>query len=403
MSFQPPKGTNDLLAPRSEGWRRALRLWEEWSGRYGYALVMTPVFEATELFERGVGDTTEIVTKQMYSFTDKGGRGVSLRPEGTAGVVRAYLDAGLLGPWKGAYSGPFFRYEQPQKGRSRQFWQVGVEYLDVESPIADAEVIELGFRFLTDIGVSGLELAVNSLGTPETRAEFTDALRGYLRSVEDGLSEDSVGLIDRNPLRVLDSKTDQDVLSDPPRMVDFLSDSDREHHQSVKAALDDLGIPHREDHRLVRGLDYYTRTTFEYVATDLEAAQNAVGGGGRYDGLAEAIGGRRVPGVGFALGVDRILLALGEPEQGHLEAYLVSETGPGEALRVVSRLRESGLSVDFDTEGRSVKAQFRTAGRLDVPIILVWRGEGRPMDAQTREEREEVALDDVPLWVREHT
>jgi histidyl-tRNA synthetase len=403
MSFQPPKGTNDVLAPRSEGWRRALRLWEEWSGRYGYPLVMTPVFEATDLFERGVGETTELVTKQMYSFTDKGDREVALRPEGTAGVVRAYLDSGAQGPWKGAYSGPFFRYEQPQKGRFRQFWQVGVEYLDVEAPAADAEVIELGHRFLTDIGVPGLELLINSLGTPESRSEFTDALRGYLRSIEEGLSQDSVRLIDHNPLRVLDSKTDQEMLTDPPRMVDFLSPEDRDHYEEVKKTLDSLGISHREDHRLVRGLDYYTRTTFEYVATDLDAAQNAVGGGGRYDGLAEAIGGRRVPGAGFALGIDRILLALGEPGFGHLDVYLVSETGPAEALRVASLLRESGIRVDFDTEGRSVKAQFRTAGRLDVPIILVWKGEGRPLDAQTFEDREALALDDVPLWVREHT
>lgn len=402
MSFQPPKGTNDVLAPQSEGWRRALRLWEEWSARYGYPLVMMPVFEAAELFERGVGETSEVVIKQMYTFTDKGGREVALRPEGTAGVVRAYLDSGAQGPWKGAYSGPFFRYEQPQKGRYRQFWQVGVEYLDVEAPASDAEVIELGFRFLTDIGVSGLELAINSLGTPQSRSEFTDALRGYLHSVEEGLSADSVRLIDRNPLRVLDSKADREVLTDPPRMADFLSGEDRDHYQEVKAVLDSLGVPFQEDHRLVRGLDYYTRTTFEYVATDLDAAQNAVGGGGRYDGLAEAIGGRRVPGVGFALGIDRILLALGRPALGHLDAYLVSETGPKEALRVASLLRESGIRVDFDTEGHSVKAQFRTAGRLDVPVILVWKGEGRPLDARTFDDREEVALDDVPLWVQEH-
>jgi histidyl-tRNA synthetase len=401
MSFQPPKGTNDILAPRSESWRRVLQQWDEWSARYGYPLVITPVFEATQLFERGVGETTELVTKQMYTFTDRGGRSVTLRPEGTAGVVRAYLDGGLQGPWKGAYSGPFFRYERPQKGRSRQFWQVGVEYLAVESPVADAEVIELGYRFLTDLGVPGLELLLNSLGTAESRAEYVESLRTYLRGLEDRLSEDSVRLIDRNPLRVLDSKADHDVLADPPRMFDFLSDADRGHYQEVKSALDDMGIPHREDHRLVRGLDYYTRTTFEYVATGLQAAQNAVGGGGRYDGLAEALGGRRIPGVGFALGIDRIILSLDEPERGHLQVYLVSETGPKDALRVASRLRESGIRVDFDTEGRSVDAQYRAAKRFDAPIVLVWKGDGRPLDAQTFEERAEVALDDVPLWVVE--
>lgn len=401
MSFQPPKGTGDVLAPPSENWRRALQRWDDWSLRYGYPLVITPMFEATELFERGVGDSTEIVTKQMYTFEDRGGRSVTLRPEGTAGVVRAYLNAGLQGPWKGAYSGPFFRYEQPQKGRSRQFWQLGVEHLAVESPVADAEVIELGYRFLSDLGVPGLELLINSLGTPQSRAEYVESLRGYLAARKDQLSEDSARLIERNPLRVLDSKTDLAVLTDPPRMFDFLSDADREHYQAVKGALDDLGIPHREDHRLVRGLDYYTRTTFEYVATDLEAAQNAVGGGGRYDGLAEALGGPRVPGVGFALGLDRILLSLGDQEQGHLQAYLVSETGPDDALRIASRLRESGIRLDFDSEGRSVKAQFRMAKRLDAPVVLVWKGDDRPLDAQTFDEREEIALDDVPLWVTE--
>ncbi len=402
MSFQPPKGTSDVLAPRSESWRRILQKWDEWSLRYGYPLVITPVFEFTELFERGVGGTTELVSKQMYTFEDRGGRSVTLRPEGTAGVVRAYLDAGVQGAWKGAYSGPFFRYEQPQRGRSRQFWQVGVEHLAVEGPVADAEVIELGYRFLTDLAVPGLELLINSLGTPESRAEYVESLRSYLRGVEDQLSEDSVRLIERNPLRVLDSKSDRAVLTDPPRMYDFLSDADRKHYEAVKAVLDDLDIPHREDHRLVRGLDYYTRTTFEYVATDLEAAQNAVGGGGRYDGLAEALGGQRVPGVGFALGIDRILLSLGEPEQGHLQAYLISETGPEDAMRVVSHLRESGIRVDFDTEGRSVKAQFRAAKRLQAPVVLVWKGNDRKLDAQTFDEREEVALDDVPIWVTEH-
>lgn len=401
MSFQPPKGTDDILAPQSQAWRDALRLWDEWSERYGYPLILLPVFESTELFERGVGETTEVVSKEMYTFTDRGGRSVSLRPEGTAGVVRAYLNSGHQGAWKGAYSGPFFRYERPQAGRRRQFWQVGVEYMDVESPEADVEVVELGFRYLTEVGVPDLVLVINSLGDPNCRPAFVESIRSYLRDRSDELSDDSVRLIDTNPLRVLDSKVDGPKLVDHPRMIDHLCDDCADHYASVKKALEDLDIPYTEDDSLVRGLDYYTRTTFEYIGSGLDIAQNAVGGGGRYDGLAESIGGRRAPGVGFALGIDRMMLSIGKETRPHLDVYLVSETGPGDALRVASRLRAEGVSVDFDTEGRSVKAQFRTAGRVEAPFIVVWKGEGAPVDVQTHDLREEMPLEEVPGWVEE--
>jgi histidyl-tRNA synthetase len=400
MSFQPPKGTDDIIAPRSQAWRDALRSWESWSERYGYPLVSTPIFESTDLFERGVGDTTEVVTKQMYTFSDRADRSMTLRPEGTASVVRAYLNSGQQGVWKGAYSGPFFRYEQPQAGRRRQFWQVGVEYLDTASPLADAEVIELGYRYITSLGLGELTLLLNSVGDATCRPDYVEMLREFLRGIEGDLSPDSVRLIDRNPLRVLDSKTDTEALADAPRIVDHLCEECAAHFKAVKSALDSLDIGYAEDSNLVRGLDYYTRTAFEYVATGLDAAQNAVGGGGRYDGLAETIGGRATPGVGFALGIDRIILALGEPERAHLDAYLVSETGPEDALRVASTLRTEGLRVDFDTEGRSVKAQFRTARRLEVPVILVWRGDGQPVDVQTHDERAELPLQEVSSWFR---
>lgn len=398
MSFQPPKGTDDLIAPRSQAWRDALRSWEDWSERYGYPLVSTPIFESTDLFERGVGETTEVVTKQMYTFSDRAGRSVTLRPEGTASVVRAYLDSGQQGVWKGAYSGPFFRYEQPQAGRRRQFWQVGVEYLGTESPLADAEVIELGYRYITSLGLEEVTLDLNSVGDPKCRPAYVEDLREFLRGIQDRLGPDSVRLIDRNPLRVLDSKTDQSQLMDAPKMVDNLCEECADHLKMVKRALDSVGISYVENPNLVRGLDYYTRTAFEYVATGLDTAQNAVGGGGRYDGLSEAIGGRPTPGVGFALGIDRIILALGDPERPHLDAFLVSETGPEEALRVASSLRADGLRVDFDAEGRSVKAQFRIARRLEVPVILVWKGDGLPVDIQTRDERAELPLQEVASW-----
>ena len=400
MSFQPPKGTDDILAPQSQAWRETLRSWEWWAERYGYPLINLPVFESTELFERGVGDTTEVVTKQMYTFSDRGGRSVTLRPEGTAGVVRAYLNSGHQGVWKGSYSGPFFRYERPQAGRRRQFYQVGVEFLDSASPLADIEVIELGYRFISSLGLDELTLLLNSIGDPECRPAYVAALRDYLRSKKDSLSDDSVALIERNPLRVLDSKPDARQLSDAPRTIDHLCEGCKTHHDAVKSGLEALGIPYGEDPSLVRGLDYYTRTAFEYIATGLDAAQNAVGGGGRYDGLAQAIGGRHTPGVGFALGIDRIMLALGEPERPYLDAYLVSETGPEEALRVASRLRQEGIRIDFDTEGRSVKAQFRTASRLEVPVIIVWRGDGHLVDVQTEDERRELALEEVSNWLR---
>lgn len=400
MSFQPPKGTDDIIAPESQAWREALRTWDTLSESYGYPLVNLPIFESTDLFERGVGDTSEVVIKQMYTFTDQGDRSVTLRPEGTAGVVRAYLDSGHQGAWKGAYSGPFFRYERPQAGRRRQFWQVGVEYLDVASPVADVEVIELGYRFISSLGLAEVSLLINSIGDPECRPAYTEALQSCLRDRQSELSADSVRLIERNPLRVLDSKADASKLTDAPRTVDHLCQACAEHYGEVKRGLEELGVPYTEDERLVRGLDYYTRTAFEYVATGLDAAQNAVGGGGRYDGLAEAIGGRPTPGVGFALGVDRIMLALGDPIRPYLDAYMVSETEPHGALRAASVLRANGIRVDLDTEGRSVKAQFRTARRLEVPVILVWRGDGFLVDVQTDDERVELPLQEVSNWFK---
>ena len=273
MSFRPPKGTDDIIAPGSQTWREALRAWEDWSERYGYPLVSTPVFESTDLFERGVGDTSEVVTKQMYTFTDQGGRSVTLRPEGTAGVMRAYLDSGEQGVWKGAYSGPFFRYERPQAGRRRQFWQVGVEHIGTASPLADVEVIELGYRYITAVGLDQVELLVNSIGDPTCRPGYIEALREYLRGIEDQLGADSVSLIERNPLRVLDSKTDGHLLGDAPRTLDHLCEPCAEHHDRVKTGLERLGIPFREDSSLVRGLDYYTRTAFEYYVTGREGQQ----------------------------------------------------------------------------------------------------------------------------------
>jgi histidyl-tRNA synthetase len=399
MSFQPPKGTDDIAAPISNVWRAVLRDWELWADAYGYPLVSTPLFEATELFERGVGGDTEVVTKQMYTFTDKGGRSVTLRPEGTAGVVRAFLNSGTAGPWKGSYSGPMFRYERPQAGRRRQFWQVGVEYLDAEGPAADAEVIELGYRYLSAVQVRGLVLVVNSLGDEVCRPGYVATLRRWLEDRRPSLCDDSVSLIDTNPLRVLDCKVCAPVLTDAPVMKDHLCRPCAAHYQTVKSALVRLDIPFEEDGRLVRGLDYYTRTAFEYIATGLEAAQNAVGGGGRYDGLAETIGGRRAPGVGFALGVDRIVLSSGLDPHPRIDVYVVAETTPADALVAASRLRAIGLRVEFDTEGKPVKTQFRAASRSGSGAVVVVRGGDEPVDARVGGERRELPLEEAASWL----
>nr|MDP9495090.1 ATP phosphoribosyltransferase regulatory subunit [Actinomycetota bacterium] len=243
MSFQPPKGTDDIGAPQSSVWRSILGEWETWSARYGYPLMMSPIFEATELFQRGVGDTSEVVTKQMYTFTDRGGRSVTLRPEGTAGVVRAFLDSGAKGAWKGAYSGPMFRYERPQGGRRRQFWQVGVEYLDVEAPPSDVEVIELGYRYLGAVGVPGLEVRLNSLGDGVCRPAYLEELRTYLRSRYDELCDDSKPLVDTNPLRVLDCKICGPNLEDAPAMAERLCEPCSEHFEEEKETMNRLEVP----------------------------------------------------------------------------------------------------------------------------------------------------------------
>ncbi len=399
MSFQPPKGTDDILAPDSEVWRFVLIQWEEWSARFGYPLVATPIFEATDLFLRGVGDTSEVVTKQMYTFEDKGGRSLTLRPEGTAGVVRAFLHSGVQGAWKGAYSGPMFRYERPQGGRRRQFWQVGVEYLDVESPLADVEVIELGFKYIESLGVVGLELRLNTLGDDQCRPAYLEQLKTYFKEREGGLCEESKGLIDINPLRILDCKVCGPELTDVPAMRDHLCVECAEHYAAVKTALDRLGIAYVEDPTLVRGLDYYTRTAFEYIGKDLETAQNAVGGGGRYDGLAESIGGRRAPGVGFALGIDRIILALPGSPGPNLDLYVVTEVAPDETMPAVSALRAAGLNVDFDVEGRSTKAQFRTAGNSGAAATMIFHGEGMDVSIRINDERQAMPLEEVAGWL----
>jgi histidyl-tRNA synthetase len=402
-----PKGTDDILPPDSERWRSLTRAFDELAERYGYGLVMTPYFEATELFARGVGEATEVVEKQMYTFEDKGGRSLTLRPEATASVVRAYLQAGRQGVFKGAYSGPMFRYEQPQAGRRRQFFQVGVEYLGEPSPDADVEVIEIGVRLLEAVGITDVVVPLNSIGDPADRTEYRGLLVDYLRARADRLSEDSLRRLDDNPLRVLDSKADAEVVADAPAPIDHLGPETREHFDAVRAGLERRGIAYEIAPRLVRGLDYYNRTVFEYLSRSYVAAQDSLGGGGRYDPLAEILGGPPLPAVGLAMGVDRIVLAMpAHGRQASLDVFVVvADSGRrGDALDLLARLRAAGLRADIDLADRSVKAQFRAADRRGAAAVAVVGAEWTDGMVTVRRmaggDEQRVAVEEVEAWLR---
>lgn len=404
MTLQRPKGTDDILPPASRRWHRLLTSWDDWAGRYGYEPISTPLLEATEVFERSVGETTEVVEKQMYTFTDRGGRSVTLRPEGTAPVIRAYLEAGLSGPAKFSYAGPMFRYEQPQAGRRRQFFQVGVEYVGEVAPEADAEVIELGYRYLDDLEMPDLAVQVNSIGDQVCRPGYLEDLRAYLGEHRDLLCGDCLRRMDTNPMRVLDCRTCSPKLADAPVPVDHLCEPCRLHYRRVLRVLDLLEVPYLETPRLVRGLDYYVRTAFEY-RSGLDIAQDSVGGGGRYDGLSELLGGPPLPGVGFALGLDRVVLALeGTDQPGPIDLYVVVADRErfDQALELVSRWRREGLSVDLALENRSVKAQFRAADRIGASSAVVIGAELEDGKVTARRmetgDQELVAVDEVVAW-----
>ncbi|HYN36213.1 MAG TPA: histidine--tRNA ligase [Actinomycetota bacterium] len=379
--FRAPKGTRDILPPESWLWDSIARLGMDAFARAGYAPVETPAFEHTEVFERGVGETSEVVNKQMYTFTDLGDRSLTLRPEGTAPVVRAVLehnlDRGPL-PIKLAYVGPMFRQERPQKGRYRQFSQLGIEAIGSDQPFVDAEVIEVGKRFLANAGVEST-LLLNSIGhvDPSCRGNYLDTLRKWLEAHAGELGEEDRTRSQSNPLRTFDSKNKQTqaAMKDAPLITDHLCDACRTHFDVVRETLDGLGVAYTLEPRLVRGLDYYTRTAFEYVAGDL-GAQNAVGGGGRYDGLSESLGGPPLPGIGFALGLDRIILARSDdatPVVGPVRVYAVAlgEEAQKEALKLVTRLRAAGVGADLDLAGRGMKGQMKDADRSGARWALI--------------------------------
>ncbi len=371
--FSPPRGTQDLLPPISDQLEALGSAAGHLARVYGFRRVETPTFEHTELFARGVGASSDLVTKEMYEFEDKGGRSLTLRPEGTAGVVRAYLAnrQELPTPFKGYYVVPMFRHERPQAGRMRQHTQFGVETIGTDAPAADVEVIALGHRFLSERGL-GFALRVNSIGDPVCRPAHRDALVAFLEERLDRLSRDCRERVHTNPLRVLDCKVEscREATADAPSILDFLDPACREHFAEVRAGLEEEGIEYVVDPRLVRGLDYYTRTTFEFVSGALGPAQSTLCGGGRYDGLAEALGGEPTPGIGFGLGLERVLLAmeregLEPPEPGVTAVFVVAigQEAAREARALVRSLRAQGVSAEMPLEDRPLKAQLRMADR----------------------------------------
>ena len=380
-SFGAPKGTRDILPPESWVWQEVVGYAMDSFALAGYAPIETPMFEHTEVFERGVGSTSEVVGKQMYTFDDRGDRSLTLRPEGTAPVVRAVLEHNLHRgalPVKLSYEGPMFRQERPQKGRYRQFYQLGIEAIGSDHPAVDAEVIEIAIRFYAGIGLD-TSLKINSIGHVDEscRLGYAKVLVGFLRDHTAELAAEDRERIDTNPMRTFDSKEKrtQEVMRAAPLITDHLCDSCRDHYASVKGHLDAVGITCEEEPRLVRGLDYYTRTAFEFVAGGL-GSQGAVGGGGRYDGLAEVLGGPHLPGIGFALGLDRIMLSLGERQAatpGPVVAYIVAlgDAAERRAFPLATSLRAAGIGAEFDVMGRGMKGQMKDADRSGARYAVI--------------------------------
>jgi len=371
-----PKGTQDFLPPQSEDRRRVEEVARRLSRLYGYREVMTPMFEHTEVFVKSSGDASDIVTKEMYEFRDRADRSLTLRPEGTPGVVRALLEGGLRGSSRVFYVGSYFRYGRPQKGRYREFGQYGVEAVGEASPLTDAELIILGDQFYHDLGVADCRTLVNSIGCRECRPQYREKLVGFLGEHRDELCEDCRLRIDRNPLRVFDCKNEscQQVLADAPSPSNHLCDACEEHFATVRYALDRAGMQYELADRLVRGLDYYNRTVFEYVSDRL-GAQDSLGGGGRYDYLVEEFGGPPTPAAGFALGLERTMLAMLEParpERRHL-AFVVWMTPDerDEALEQLAKLRAAGIAARMDFDATKPKRQFKSADAVGAACCVV--------------------------------
>jgi histidyl-tRNA synthetase len=413
------KGMNDLLPSDAPLWEHFDNAVRSMLRAYGYQQIRTPIIEQTQLFVRGIGEVTDIVEKEMYSFTDAlNGEQLTMRPEGTAAAVRAVIEHNLLydGPKRLWYTGPMFRHERPQRGRYRQFHQVGVEALGFAGPDIDAEVILMCQRLWDDLGLVGLKLELNSLGQAEERAAHRADLIKYLEGFQDILDEDSKRRLYTNPLRVLDTKVPewQELVERAPQLTEHLSDASFAHFEQVQEGLQALGIKYELAPRLVRGFDYYTRTTFEFQSDALDAAQNALGGGGRYDGLAEDMGGPATPGIGFGTGIERLVHALEAasvaPSPRRLDAFVIDglgDAGATLATVLVSKLREEGLGADRAFGGRSVSAQWKVADRSGARFaVMLGRDEATRGAVAVKDlesgEQVEVPERSLATWLQDH-
>jgi histidyl-tRNA synthetase len=398
--YQAPRGTFDVLPADAHARRRVETAAAAIFARAGYEPIATPAFEDTGLFERGVGRSTDIVRKEMFTFEDKGGRSITLRPEGTAPICRAYLEHGmnkLAQPVKLSYAGPFFRHERPQAGRYRQFHQIGVEAIGSDSPAADAEAIGMLDALLKELKVAGVELRLGSLGSFEARRSYLEELKSHLHAHEDELSEEVRERIDVNPLRAFDSDDEgtRGVMESAPTLVDHLEGEDAAHFKAVRAYLDVSGVDYAIDPTLVRGLDYYTRTIFSFVCDRL-GAQSELGGGGRYDGLIEQLGGSPTPAVGWAVGIERILLALGDErgvDVGMRPVFFSFEWDAEverQAVALTAELRKAGVAAEFDLAGRGSKGQLKHADRIGARFVVFLDADGpaRVRDMDSGEQRE---------------
>ena len=376
------KGTQDMLPKDAYKWHYIESVAQNVAKQFDFKEIRTPVFEKTELFQRGVGDTTDVVQKEMYTFDDKGGRSITLRPEGTAGAMRSILEHGLFNealPIKSYYVTSCYRYEKPQAGRLREFHQFGVECIGAPSPTADAEVIMLGAKILDRLQIKNISLEINSIGCPTCRAKYTQALKDYFSQYKDKLCDTCISRLDRNPMRILDCKSPicKEIASDAPVILDYLCDECKEHFEKVKSYLDAAEIKYTINPQIVRGLDYYTKTVFEFITTEI-GSQGAVCAGGRYDGLAEELGGPKLPSLGFAMGLERILILMEKqncefPIDDVADVYIapMGENATAEAIKLCNELREEGFTAVTDLSGRGLKAQMKYANKIGAKFSMV--------------------------------
>ena len=418
MAYKAPRGTVDILPAQSGKWQELEQLLRTICANYNVKEIRTPIFELTELFNRAVGDTTDVVSKEMYTFEDRKGRSMTLRPEGTAGIARAYVENKLYGMpeklQKVYYMGPMFRYERPQNGRQRQFHQFGVEMLGVESPYVDVECMLMAVTVVKALGLKNIQLHINTLGDQGSRDAYREALQNHFQPVLNELCHDCQVRYEKNPLRILDCKVDKNhpMMKTAPKTIDYLTDSAKAHFEKVCALLDDLEIDYVVDPNLVRGLDYYSHTVFEIISDDPKlGAGSTVGGGGRYNGLVEELGGPQTPGVGFAFGMERLMIALGddhEDEEG-LDVYIMPLGSEAKdlAMQIMTMLRANGFTCDMDQCDRGLKGQFKSADRFHAHFSMIIGDEEVQkevvnMKCNHTKEQVEVPLENIVEFIENH-